>query len=262
MSNLKLVPDDPTPLEKILLDASRAELPSEDHKAKLRAVLGIGLPLSVPPPPVSTTTPVQPAPVAPVASTPSMAPGAVVATQSGGVALKVALGAGALALVGALAFFGNTEAPPAAPAKAPVAAKAVEAAPAPLAPATRAQQEALPEVSPLPPVEQAAPARGSHSDSSASAAEDLSEQIRLIEAARAGVASQNPKAALGALDSYAAKFPRGSFGQEATVLRIRAVDQSGDSARATAMAKSFVARFPNSPHVARLKPIADRGASR
>jgi outer membrane protein assembly factor BamD (BamD/ComL family) len=90
----------------------------------------------------------------------------------------------------------------------------------------------------------------------------LSEQIRLIEAARAGVASHDAQAALKALDTYSAKFPRGSFGQEATVLRIRAVDQSGDSARATAMAKSFVARFPNSPHVARLKPIAERGASR
>jgi hypothetical protein len=263
VSNLKLVPDDPTPLEKILLDASRAELPSEEHKAKLRVALGICLPLSVPPPPVSTTAPVQPAPAAPVASSPTAAPVAAAAAKSG-VALKVALGAGALALAGAFAFLGTPDAPRQGPGTAgpalaaPVAAKAV-AAPAPVAPL---QQEALPEVSPLPPVEQAAPARGSRGDSSASSTEDLSEQIRLIEAARAGVASQNAKAALSALDSYAAKFPRGSFGQEATVLRIRAVDQSGDSARATAMAKSFVARFPNSPHVARLKPIAERGSSR
>ena len=125
------------------------------------------------------------------------------------------------------------------------------------------QPAAQPEVSPLPPVEPAsAQPRGARSDSSASASEDLSEQIRLIEAARAGVASHDAKAALTALNSYSAKFPRGSFGQEATVLRIRALDQSGDSARATAMAKSFVARFPSSPHVARLKPIAERGASR
>lgn len=258
MSNLKLVPDDPTPLEKILLDASRAELPSEEHKTKLRAALGIGLPLSVPPPPVSTTTPVQPAPAAPVASSPTAAPAAAVAANSGA-ALKVALGVGALALAGAFAFLRTGDAPPPAPAKAPVAAKAVEAAPAPAAPAL---QEAPPEVSPLPPVEQAAPARGGRSDSSASAAEDLSEQIKMIEAARAGVAAGDPQAALKALNAYGAKFPRGSFGQEATVLRIRAVDQSGDSARATAMAKSFVSRFPNSPHVARLKPIAERGASR
>ena len=99
-------------------------------------------------------------------------------------------------------------------------------------------------------------------DASTSATADLSEQIRLIEAARAGVAAHDGKAAAAALDAYAAKFSRGSFGQEAMVLRIRAIDQSGDSARATALAKSFVTRFPNSPHVARLKPIAERGASR
>jgi outer membrane protein assembly factor BamD (BamD/ComL family) len=86
--------------------------------------------------------------------------------------------------------------------------------------------------------------------------------MRLIEAARASVAAHDAKAALLALDAYFAKFPRGSFGQEAMVLRIRALDQIGDFARATALAKAFVARFPSSPHVARLKPIAERDAPR
>jgi outer membrane protein assembly factor BamD (BamD/ComL family) len=84
----------------------------------------------------------------------------------------------------------------------------------------------------------------------------------LIEAARAGVAARNGKSALAALDSYAAQFPRGAFGQESVVLRVRALDQSGSSAAATALARSFIARYPQSPHVARLKPIAERGASR
>ena len=76
------------------------------------------------------------------------------------------------------------------------------------------------------------------------------------------MAARDGKAASAALDAYSAKFPRGSFGQEAMVLRIRAVDQAGDSSRATALAKAFITRFPSSPHVARLKPIAERGASR
>jgi hypothetical protein len=254
VSNLKLVPDDPTPLEKILLDASRAEQPSLEHKAKLRAALGIGLPLSVPPP-VSTTSPVQPAASSPAAA--AAAPTSTLAKSAA--AAKVALGLAGLALVGAFALTRQKDAPLPAPVAAPVVAQPVEAP----APAALPQPEAQPEVSPLPPVEQpAAPGRTTRSDSSASSAADLSEQIRLIEAARAGVAAHDGRAALSALDSYAAKYPRGSFGQEATVLRIRAVDQSGDSARASAMAKSFVARFPNSPHVARLKPIAERGASR
>lgn len=248
MSNLKLVPDDPTPLEKLLLDASRAEAPSEDHKARMRAVLGIGLPLSGPlaaPPPASTQT------AASLAPPPAALGSATVAK------VKVALGVGALALLGALWFSRQPSAPE------PVPPPVIAAAPKALAPAAElAVAEPLLEVAPLPPAEPTVATRARTAPPAASAADDLSEQIRLIEAARAGVASRSPGAALSALDSYSAKFPRGSFGQEAMVLRIRAVDQAGDSARATALAKSFVARFPSSPHVARLKPIAERGASR
>lgn len=258
MSNLKLVPDDPTPLEKMLLDASRAELPSEDHKARLRAVLGIGVPLSGPfaaPAPASAAVPTTQA-AASVAPPATVA--AAVAAKS--TTAKLAVGVGVLAVAGALWL--NRESDAAPVPKAPVAAQ-VQAQPiAAPPPETAAAEPAA--VSPLPPVEEATAAPRTRGSSApvASAAEDLSEQIRLIEAARAGVASHDSRAALAAVDSYSAKFPRGSFGQEATVLRIRALDQAGDSARATALAKSFVARFPSSPHVARLKPIAERGASR
>jgi hypothetical protein len=248
---LKLVPDDPTPLEKLLLDASRTEQPSDDHKARMRALLGIGLPLSGPlaaPPPAAHTQ---------VAA--SMMPSAGGLGKSATLA-KAALGLGVVALIGAFVLTRQDDVtPPVAtvkPASAPVVAAVPQAPP----------QEAAPVVSPLPPVEPPAavtPApQAARSDASAATNADLGEQIRLIEAARAGVAAHDAKAATAALDTYAAKFPRGSFGQEAMVLRIRAVDQSGDSARATALAKSFVARFPKSPHVARLKPIAERGASR
>ena len=258
MSNLKLVPDQPTPLEKLLLDASRAEMPSEDHKAKLRAVLGIGLPISGPAsvPPASATVPTGQ--VAGGGAAASAAASTVAATKSATLA-KVAFGVAAVGLIGAFMFL-RSSAP--VPRVTPVKVAPADVV---VAPAVAPVEEAAPAVSPLPPVEQATPAPAPHvarTDSSAAATADLSEQIRLIEAARSGVAAHDSKAALAALDSYAAKFPRGSFGQEALVLRIRAVDQAGDSARATAMAKSFVARFPNSPHVARLKPIAERGASR
>lgn len=258
MSNLKLVPDEPTPLEKLLLDASRSEIPSAEHKANLRAAIGLGIgpPLSLPPPPLASTA--APAVAsAPLASSPLAAPVVVLAKSNR--AAKLALGMGALAVAGALWFTRGSERTSVAPARPAVASKPV-GVPAPVI-ATPAV-ETQPGLSPLPPLAQAAPARPTRSESSANVVEDLSEQIRLIEAARAGVASRDVKAALLALNSYSSKFPRGSFGQEATVLRIRALDQSGDSARAAAMAKSFVARFPNSPHVARLKPIAERGASR
>jgi hypothetical protein len=253
VSNLKLVADDPTPLEKMLLEASRAEQPSDEHKARMRALLGIGLPLSGPL--------AAPSPAAHTQVAANMAPTAAGLGKSATLA-KVALGLGVAALIGAFVLTRqNDVTPPVATVKP--AAPAVVAAPVLATP-----QVAAPAVSPPPPVEAPAapaPAPAPHSartDASADANTDLSEQIRLIEAARAGVAAHDAKAAKAALDTYAAKFPRGSFGQEALVLRIRAIDQAGDSARATALAKSFVARYPNSPHVARLKPIAERGASR
>jgi hypothetical protein len=250
MSNLKLVPDAPTPLEKLLLEASRNEQPSEDHKARLRAALGIGLPLSGPL--------VAPPPAGPA---PSPAAAAKAAGKSLSAA-KAAVGVAALALVGVLVLARQGAepadssikiAPPAAVVKKPE-----------LPSGNSVQKDDAIAVSPLPPIEQPSevasrPARGAASPASSA---DLSEQIRLIEAARAGVAARDAGSALAALDSYAAKYPRGAFGQEAMVLRIRALDQSGDFARATSLAKSFVARFPQSPHVARLKPIAERGASR
>jgi hypothetical protein len=251
---LKLVPDDPTPMEKLLLDASRAEQPSDEHKARMRALLGIGLPLSGP---LAAAPPAVPGQAA------GLAPGAVGKSATLG---KVALGVGVAALIGAFVFTRQHDSgqPPQATVKPVVVAPVAATPAAPVAPAAPAG-EAAPAISPLPPVEAPPPAVTPHvarTDASAVAEADLGEQIRLIETARAGVAAHDAKAATVALDAYAAKFPRGSFGQEAMVLRIRAIDQAGDFARATALAKSFVARFPNSPHVARLKPIAERGASR
>lgn len=239
MSNLKLVPDAPTPLEKMLLDASRAERPSDEHKARLRAALGLGAPLAAP-------LPAPPAPVAEVARV----------TRKSLSATKVASGLAALALIGALVVARRSEPPTVAPARvvAPVEVGTSQVA-SPVA------EPPAPAVSALPPVVEAAPRVGRSAPQPAASA-DLSEQIRLIEAARSGLAARDTKSALSALGSYASRFPRGAFGQEALVLRIRAVDQSGDFARATALAKSFVARFPQSPHVARLKPIAERGTSR
>jgi TolA-binding protein len=240
-------------MERLLLDASRAERPSDEHKQRMMALLGIGLPLSGPL--------AAPPPVVPGQAAAGLAP--VASAGKSAMFGKVALGVGVVALLGAVVLTRQHDAvqPPAATVKPAVALQvALPPAPAP------AVAEAAPAVSPLPPVE-AAPApvtpavRGARPDASAADA-DLGEQIRLIEAARAGVSSHDAKGATAALDQYAAKFPRGSFGQEAMVLRIRAIDQAGDSARASALAKSFVARFPNSPHVARLKPIAERGASR
>jgi TolA-binding protein len=88
------------------------------------------------------------------------------------------------------------------------------------------------------------------------AGNDLSEEMRLIDSARAHVASGNEKQALGVLGSYDRRFPRGALRQEAAVLRVEALEKSGNEKRAAELAKKFVSEHPNSPHVERVQNLA------
>ncbi|HWZ89936.1 MAG TPA: outer membrane protein assembly factor BamD [Polyangiaceae bacterium] len=250
MSDLKLVaPDQPTPLERLLLDAAANEAPSAEQRIRVRAALGLSV-MTVPPPPAAR--------VGRIATFGKVAIGGVVAASA--IALLV------------LAGVGRKSAPaPHAGSAAPIAAPSVPAKPA-------LGNTAEPVASPLPPVEPASdsPAAGSSAAKSApksvastsglgktpapaDSAADLSEQLRLIDAARAAVAAGNASAASQALASYGAKFPHGSFGQEAAVLRIETFDLQGNHAQATALARSFLAQHPNSPHVSLVQRIANRG---
>ena len=89
-----------------------------------------------------------------------------------------------------------------------------------------------------------------------SANSDIREQIRLIDEARAAVGAHDVASALRTLDQYRLKFPGGALDQEATVLRIEALDQRGDHAQAASMARAFLARNPASAHAKRLERIA------
>ncbi len=81
---------------------------------------------------------------------------------------------------------------------------------------------------------------------------DLREEIRLIDQARIALRQQAPERALERLARYRARFPRGAFQQEAMVLRIEALGQSGDRARARALGQQFLAEHPDSPHAERV----------
>lgn len=91
---------------------------------------------------------------------------------------------------------------------------------------------------------------------------DLREEIALMDQARTALRSGAPTRALTALEQYRTRYPRGSFGQEARVLRIEALAASGNRTRALAEANAFLAHNPNSPHSERLRRIissADSG---
>ncbi|HEX7453989.1 MAG TPA: outer membrane protein assembly factor BamD [Polyangiaceae bacterium] len=230
MSDLKLLPPDPpTPLERLLLDAAANEAPSVEQRLRVRQALGLPTAVVVP------------------------------TAQAGRSAVLVKAVVVAAVVVGAALLFvvwGRGRTAP-APASAPAMAQFAANPP----PALRSE-------APSPTVEAAPPAPVAAKPPAKSAAgvthlatesgSDLSEQLRLIETARSAVASGDARAASRALSSYGSQFPHGTFAQEAAVLRIETVDLQGNHTQAAALARGFLARHPNSPHVALVQGIAAR----
>ena len=69
----------------------------------------------------------------------------------------------------------------------------------------------------------------------ASVAPDLREEIRLLDQARSAVRAGDGAQALALLAKYARRYPRGQFRQEAQVLRVEALEQSGNKQAAVAL---------------------------
>jgi hypothetical protein len=241
MSDLKLVaPHQPTALERQLLNAAANESPSAEQRVRVRLALGLPAVAAAPP--------------------------AVLKASRRALAVKV--GGGSLVVVSAALLWlsGVARTPqlspvlsnPAITVPAPVlaapqpavTAESVVRGAAPSVPATDKARDAKP-------VFKQAPRAASPSSSSTSG-EDLSEQLRLIDTARAAVASGDAKSASAAIASYSSRFPRGAFGQEAAVLRIETLDLQGNHTQAASLARSFLARHPNSPHVSVVQRIAGR----
>lgn len=81
----------------------------------------------------------------------------------------------------------------------------------------------------------------------------LSEELQYLSRASKALSSGNPQQALKELSAYRSKFSSRRLGLEAEALNIQALSQSGQTALARKQAKSFVARHPSSPLVARIK---------
>ncbi|MGD0674050.1 MAG: hypothetical protein ABSC94_01445 [Polyangiaceae bacterium] len=77
-------------------------------------------------------------------------------------------------------------------------------------------------------------------------------ELESIRRVRALVDEGDPKAALTALDDYEARNPQGTFEEEATALRVRALRAVGDEVGAKRERASLAARFPRSVHLAAL----------
>ncbi|MDI1451324.1 hypothetical protein [Polyangium sp. 6x1] len=139
---------------------------------------------------------------------------------------------------------------PVAAASPPTPPEAVEApAKTPRPPAESAPAEAT-----SPPKGKRAPAAPAPA-ASADRAARLAAELQALRIAREALASGDGPRALGALDDYAARFPRGHLALEAEVLRIEALSRAGDASAAD-RARRFLEAHPQSPYAERLRPLA------
>jgi hypothetical protein len=84
----------------------------------------------------------------------------------------------------------------------------------------------------------------------------LSAESNLLQNARAELRRGNLAEAEQALERLSRRFPRGVLNQERDVLRIELMSARGDEAGARRLATRFLRAHPESPHAARLRPLA------
>jgi hypothetical protein len=86
----------------------------------------------------------------------------------------------------------------------------------------------------------------------------LAEEVAAIKSAKGALAGGNAAQALRELDAYKQHFPRGRLAQEATVVRIEALINSGNQGAAGTAADHFLAAHPDSPYSARVRSLVGR----
>jgi len=90
---------------------------------------------------------------------------------------------------------------------------------------------------------------------SAAAPKGITEELLPIERARAALAAGDTTSTRIALDEHDRSFPGGTFAEESRVLRIDLHAKSGESARAKAGARAYLAAHPTSPYAPRLRDL-------
>jgi hypothetical protein len=229
--------DPSSEFERRLLEAARAERPSSELSARMAQALGVPAPSAVAPP-----------------------------LEAAKGIFSSWVGFSALAVVAASALvWALWPRQAAAPVERRTIVTEPSGAPAPADESAPARESAR-EVQIIAPVPSASPLSPAPSNrtsaiiskpgaSGSALRGDLREEIRLIDAARAAVTAHAPDQALALLQRYTATYPAGVFGQEASVLRIEALNQSGQHARAKALARDFLARHANSPLAERAERV-------
>jgi hypothetical protein len=220
-----------TDLERTLLQAGRGERPSPELTARMAAGLGISAAAAV--------TAAAPAAAAAAPAAAAVKTTALAAWVPAGV-IALAVAAGVVAV--RVASPPVPPAPVSRPAPAAIAAPQAEvpiAEPAPDIITEKRIEKIRRRPAPPPP------------------AGDLRDQIALVDAARTAVKSGATERALTLLRRYEATYPGGAFRPEVLALRIETLDDAGRGAEARALAREFLARYPQSPVADRVARVAD-----
>jgi hypothetical protein len=90
-------------------------------------------------------------------------------------------------------------------------------------------------------------------------APSIAREIRTLDQVRGLLAKGEGRRALAELDRYRSEAPRGTLGQEATLLRIEALVVAGDKPAARRLAQKFLSEHPGTPHEKRVRALV--GAS-
>jgi hypothetical protein len=151
-----------------------------------------------------------------------------------------------------------------------LALRALRPSPAPPSPAPLAVVPSLPVVAPAPAVVAPAPAVAAPAPAMAAPApvnapransarvhvepaDDLAGELRLIQRAQRAIARGDGADALAALDAHGRAYPRGHLAEERQAAQVHALCVAGRGADARSAAARFVARYPTSPQVARVR---------
>jgi TolA-binding protein len=213
-----------SPFERYLLDAAANEKPPLELVNGMQAGLGLG------------------------ANTGAIASAGGFSGVASYVAVAV-LGFGAV-LAGYVALQSPARSQPVPAKPSPAVIAAPVAPPGEAAPAAEAKAAATPqEAAPVP--------KKVSTVSKPSSGDELRQELKLIDEARAALKGGAPARARALLEQHARRFPSGSFRQEADVLRVEALERLGERQKAASLAREFLSEHPESPHVERVGKAAN-----
>jgi hypothetical protein len=159
-----------------------------------------------------------------------------------------------LAMTGLWALFGGHAREKAAPASHPVTPQVVLASAAPSASARAKEPSAEAPPSDAGLRKAVKPVATAPRPSTRVSARNARDELALLEQAQLAL-REAPNRALAATDLHAQRFPQSQYAQERELLAIDALTRLNDRERARAGAERFLARYPGSPHVRRVREL-------